>query len=233
MAARILWVLMGVSVAGTAGTAYVALNQFTSGASPRGVETVQAATTRAAPSPPAPPPVIVAPAAGPTPTVAQAQVQAPVQATPPAAAPKMPTVQKPTEVAPSAAARPSAGQNQAIAERSPDSHFRFDVTINGVRARMMFDTGATVIALRAEDADRLGFSADRLRFTRQVRTANGVTAVAPIMIDTIKIGNITEHDIEGVVHQAGTLNENLLGQTFMARLSSFKVENDRMVLKSR
>jgi aspartyl protease family protein len=141
-------------------------------------------------------------------------------------------VQRPTEVAPSPPSENlGGGQGQAVAERGRDNHFWFDATINGVHMPVLFDTGASAVSLRAEDAQRLGFDPVTLRYSARSRTANGVTEIAPIMIDTITIGNITLHKVQAVVHRLGTLSENLLGQSFMSGLASYNVVQNRLFLK--
>ena len=53
------------------------------------------------------------------------------------------------------------------------------------------------------------------------------------MIGTMMIGNITLRNVPGFVAKQGMLQENLLGQTFLARLAGFNVENNLLVLKGR
>jgi aspartyl protease family protein len=96
---------------------------------------------------------------------------------------------------------------------------------------MLFDTGASVVALRAEDAGRFGVSVSNLNYSARVKTANGTADVAPIIIDTLTIGNITERRVVGYVAREGMLPRNLLGQSFLARLSGYNVENNQLVLK--
>lgn len=146
-----------------------------------------------------------------------------------------PAVQRPGSPLP-AVVGPSgnaASANEAVAERARDGGFVFSGEINGVNASMVFDTGASVVGLRAEDAIRMGYVLDRLNFSAKVKTANGTADVAPVIIDTITIGNITQRNVVGFVARPGMLHENLLGQTFLARLAGFGVEGNRLVLKGR
>jgi clan AA aspartic protease (TIGR02281 family) len=126
-----------------------------------------------------------------------------------------------------------SGPNEAVADRASDGSFAFDAVVNGGHVAMMFDTGATVVAVRAEDAARLGIDTTKLNYSAKVRTANGVTEVAPIVFDTLTIGNITQRAVIGCVAREGTLQMNLLGQSFLARLSGFNVEKNQLVLKGR
>ncbi len=146
----------------------------------------------------------------------------------------MPSVQRPTELSASTqSGTASSGPNEAVAERGGDGSFVFDAVINGSHARMIFDTGATAVGLRAEDAVRMGIPMGRLNYSAKMKTANGTAEVAPVMIDTMLIGNITLRNVPGFVAKEGMLAENLLGQTFLARLAGFDVEGKLLVLRGR
>ena len=51
-----------------------------------------------------------------------------------------------------------------------------------------FDTGASLVAINVSTARRLGFSPAALDFQHQVRTANGSTKAAYVVLDRIEIG---------------------------------------------
>ena len=93
--------------------------------------------------------------------------------------------------------------------------------------------GASVVGLRAEDAMRIGIPVAKLSYSAKVKTANGTADVAPIVIGSMLIGNITLRNVPGFVAKPGMLQENLLGQTFLERLAGFNVEKNLLVLKGR
>ena len=126
---------------------------------------------------------------------------------------------------------PVPKSGEASARRAPNGHFYFDTAVNGVTARMMFDTGASYVALRWEDAGRLGIPVSSLEFTGRVLTANGSTEVAPVMLDTVRIGDIVRRNVPALVSRPGKLNVNLLGQTFMSRLKGYRFEGNELVLQ--
>jgi clan AA aspartic protease (TIGR02281 family) len=155
-------------------------------------------------------------------------------AAPPPPPPPMPTVQRPTGVSSSTEVNGTiSGPNEAIAQRGNDGSFAFDAVVNGSHVRMLFDTGATVVGLRAEDAERLGIPINNLTYSAKIKTANGTAEVAPVTIDTMIIGNITLRRVSGFVAKEGALPQNLLGQTFLTRLSGFNVENNLLILHGR
>lgn len=122
------------------------------------------------------------------------------------------------------------GPGEAEAWRTRSGSFYFPAMINYQSTPMLFDTGASWVTLRAEDAPRFGLAADSLRYTVPARTANGTSLLARVTLDSITVGSITMHDIPAVVAQPGVLHDNLLGQTFLTRLRDFKMEGDRVVL---
>ncbi len=125
---------------------------------------------------------------------------------------------------------PSA-PGEAVAVRRADGHFGFEGRVNGATMRLMFDTGASSIVLRAEDAAKIGFVAEKLDYRVTVSTANGRAQAAPVTLDAVTIGNITLRQVRALVARPGALQENLLGQSFLSRLSGYSVERNRLVLK--
>jgi aspartyl protease family protein len=109
----------------------------------------------------------------------------------------------------------------------PRGHFLADGVVNGVPVRFMVDTGATVIALPAADARRLGI--DYRKGQRDtVHTATGPAAAYRVRLDTVKLGAIELAGVEGVVIEGG-LDIALLGMSFLNRVE-MRREGDTMML---
>jgi clan AA aspartic protease (TIGR02281 family) len=119
----------------------------------------------------------------------------------------------------------------AVANREQDGHFYFDTVADGVHVRMMFDTGASLVSLRSEDAARTGIDVSRLNYSKVAHTANGIAEVAPVTIASLTIGNITLRNVGALVAKPGRLNFNLLGQSFLARVAGYNVEGNQLVLR--
>jgi len=124
-----------------------------------------------------------------------------------------------------------AAPGEAVAVRRRDGHFAFEAVVNGRPVMMMFDTGASSVVLKAEDAVRLGVDVARLAYSIPVSTANGTAMAAPYTIDAITVGNITVRRVRGLVARPGALGESLLGQSFMDKLAGYSVEKNRLVLR--
>ncbi len=121
----------------------------------------------------------------------------------------------------------------AVAWRGRSGTFELRASINGETLPMIVDTGASAVSIRAEDAERAGIDVSRLRYTLRTQTANGTSAVAPVIIQTLQIGSIIENNVPAVVARPNALPANLLGQTFLSRLRGYTVEKDRVVFSAR
>lgn len=99
--------------------------------------------------------------------------------------------------------------------------------------RFVFDTGASAVVLTAETAATLGIRPTPAEFVLPVMTANGRSLTAPIVLDSLRIGSITERRVRALVARPGVLHQNLLGMTFLERLASYEVRGARLILRSR
>lgn len=136
-----------------------------------------------------------------------------------------------TTSVPSAATQGSAGSDSVEVTRDARGHFRVEGRIDGRRLDFVVDTGATVIALTADDAANLGLHPALGDYTMLMRTANGVIRAAPATLGMVEIGDIMMHDVSAVVMPEGALAENLLGMSFLSRLHHFDYSDGKLVLE--
>lgn len=129
------------------------------------------------------------------------------------------------------------GETQIEGERSvkirkrPDGHFMVRTEANGVTLHMLVDTGASTVVLKPEDGERLGIDVDRLRYLVPVQTANGTTYAASVRLQTLSVGKISLKDVEALVAKRGALRDNLLGMSFLNRLSSYEFSGEYLTLR--
>ena len=109
------------------------------------------------------------------------------------------------------------GRARATLAADPRGHFFADGAVNGVPLRFVVDTGATLISLPRSDADRLGIDYRSGR-RGSSRTANGVVPVYLVKLDSVKVGGIELHNVDGLVHDGSGLDQALLGMSFLNRL---------------
>ncbi len=112
-----------------------------------------------------------------------------------------------------------------------NGHFSTDAEINGRTVEVMVDTGATMVALSYEDAERAGIYLDDRDFTRAVTTANGVAHFAPVTLSRVSVGDIMVRDVPAAVAEPGRLTTSLLGMSFLSKLSRFDMRADVLVLQ--
>jgi aspartyl protease family protein len=109
-------------------------------------------------------------------------------------------------------------------------HFVFDAAVNDRPLTFMADGGATVVVLTYEDAQRAGLSPHSLDFSARVETANGVSHVAPVTLDRVRVEDITVRDVPAAIAEKGALATNLLGMSFLGRLKNFQIQGGELVL---
>jgi len=131
------------------------------------------------------------------------------------------------------APEPPASSNSRSVIVPPDQrgHFLVEGRIDGRRMEFMVDTGATVIALKAEDAAMLGIHPAEREFTALVSTANGKARAAPVNLDMVEISDLMVRDVAAMVMPEGALSDNLLGLSFLSRLRRFEYSSGKLVLE--
>ena len=143
-----------------------------------------------------------------------------------------PAIGDATRTADRAVGETSAKRGGSVELRAGASgHFETTAYINGRPVEVLVDTGATLVALTYEDAERLGIFLGPGDFTHRVNTANGSARVAPVNIGQIEIDDITVRDIKGIVSERGRLNQTLLGMAFLNRLSRAEMRKGLLILE--
>jgi aspartyl protease family protein len=146
-----------------------------------------------------------------------------------------------------AAARPTTSTQPTAFETIPDQnrdgirsisiardgrgHFQTEGRIDGQRIGFMVDTGASVVALNESSAARLGVRPSQNDYTTTVTTANGKLKAARTQLAMVDIGGLIVRDVDAMVLPDEALSENLLGLSFLSKLTRFEFSNGRMVLE--
>jgi aspartyl protease family protein len=110
-------------------------------------------------------------------------------------------------------------------------HFQVEGSVDGRRLDFMVDTGASLVALRERDANKLGIFPGPRDYTARTSTANGVIAVAPVRLPSLEINGIRIYDVGAVVLPDKALGVNLLGMSFLSRVRRFEMANGRLVME--
>lgn len=123
----------------------------------------------------------------------------------------------------------AAGTAEVI-EVARDGHgqFHLNVDVGGESVRFLVDTGADVVALTEDDAERLGLKPDPSEYRPMLQTASGTGLAAPVEIDRLTIGGRDLTGVEAVV--VPDLPVSLLGQSVLRRLGSVILQGDRLII---
>lgn len=130
-----------------------------------------------------------------------------------------------------AEAEPASNYREATIAADRGGQYRTKVLIEGQDVDVMVDTGATVVALSAETAARLGVTIDRSQPRWRMTTANGVVFANPVTLKAVSLGAIYMPDVEAVVMPPGASSSNLLGASFLKRLVSVEQRDGMLVLR--
>lgn len=115
------------------------------------------------------------------------------------------------------AGRSAAGTSSVVLPADSRGHFITDGAINGNTLQFLVDTGATLVTLSSSEARRLGIN--YLSGKRALsQTANGVVSAYRIQIDTVRVGDITAHNVDAIVIEGNGLPITLLGMSFLNRM---------------
>jgi aspartyl protease family protein len=123
------------------------------------------------------------------------------------------------------------GRKTAVLAMGQNGHYDVDATVNGVTIPMMVDTGATMIALSYEDAERLGLGPASMNYAYTVMTANGPARTAYVTLPEIEVAGIRRTNVQAGVAERGKLSGSLLGMNFLGTLRSFTISGNQMTLQ--
>jgi clan AA aspartic protease (TIGR02281 family) len=114
--------------------------------------------------------------------------------------------------------------------RESDGLFYVHGAVNGLVVRFLVDTGASMIVLTTDDAQRVGAFVQAESVKVNAETANGKSEMAKVTLHSMKVGSIGAEAVPAVVAQDG-LKVSLLGQNWLSHLRSVRIDGDRMLLQ--
>ncbi|HLY77836.1 MAG TPA: TIGR02281 family clan AA aspartic protease [Caulobacteraceae bacterium] len=134
-------------------------------------------------------------------------------------------------VAPDATPAPVLESGEASIAKSTDGHFWANAEVDGHPVRFLIDTGATAVALTADDARNLGIDPSSLQYQYTVMTANGPAKAAQVKLGVVSVGRAQVSGVDAFVIDKG-LETSLLGMSYLGRLARFEATPDALVLRS-
>ncbi len=115
-----------------------------------------------------------------------------------------------------------------VINRDNSGQFRLNAQVNGQDTRFLVDTGADVVAISVEEAERLGIQVNPDNFQPMMETAAGTGSGAAYEIDELIVAGQEFRNVEVIVLEG--LKTNLLGQTVLSRLGRVELHGDQMTI---
>jgi aspartyl protease family protein len=122
-----------------------------------------------------------------------------------------------------------AEEDRIEVPRSPNGHYYIQATVNDAPVRFVLDTGATSIVLTQEDAIAAGLDPSALNYFARAMTANGEVRTAPVRLDRLTLGSVTDQNVRAVVN-AGEMSESLMGMTYLQRWGRIEIAGNTLTL---
>jgi aspartyl protease family protein len=122
-----------------------------------------------------------------------------------------------------------APAEETLLEREEDGHFYVDAEVNGQLVHFLIDTGATTVALTTRDAARIGIQFDPDEFEPIARGASGLVRGKDITLDSVDIEGKRVTAVRAAIAEG--LPVSLLGQAYLARISTVQMNGDYMSLR--
>jgi aspartyl protease family protein len=133
-------------------------------------------------------------------------------------------------VAPAITEQSSApAQPGRIIRRHVDGLFYVTAEANGQLIRFVVDTGATVVVLNREDAEKLGLPYDSLASRGSMRTVGGASDMRWAKIDRLDMAGKRIEKINAAVVDKG-LPVSLMGQNALEQLGTVTLRGDTMTI---
>jgi len=132
--------------------------------------------------------------------------------------------------APDTAENPT-GRGSLVLTADSRGQFSTQVEVNGASSPFLVDTGASAVTLPSSLALRAGINLERAT-PIVISTANGRAQAHRVLLNTVRVGNLSAHLVEAVVVDDAKLPVALLGMSFLNRMN-MRREGDSLTLQQR
>lgn len=122
------------------------------------------------------------------------------------------------------------GAVRLLADRH--GHYAANAEINGNPISLMVDTGASLVVLTYEDAERAGVFVGPGDFTAQSQTANGIARNAVVRLSEVCVKDVCVDNVQAMVAEPGRLHVSLLGMTYLSRLKRVDMRSGHLTLEN-
>jgi len=105
--------------------------------------------------------------------------------------------------------------NQVVLGRDPSGHYHAEAFINGVKAIVLVDTGATDVTISQELANKIGIKSHSAIRTK---TANGDSVGYMARLKSVKLGGIVVTNVAAIIAPNLSGADVLLGMSFLNQM---------------
>lgn len=128
---------------------------------------------------------------------------------------------------------PASGRSGRVTLKpNAHGHYFTQAYLNNKPIRVLIDTGATLVALRHEDARKLGIRPKKSDYKVRVKTANGIAYAAAITLRSVRIGRLEERNIKALISPPGAQSVSLMGMAFLGKLKRFEIRQGTLRLEN-
>jgi aspartyl protease family protein len=131
-----------------------------------------------------------------------------------------------------APAKHAASGDEVRIYRDNQGMFKTVGSINGLPVSFLVDTGASAVAMNANEARRLGIDYRVEGDSTYVATASSVTQAFSVKLERVKVGDIELRNVDAVVLDGSMPREVLLGMSFLRRLD-LQNQGDHLSLRKK
>jgi clan AA aspartic protease (TIGR02281 family) len=151
------------------------------------------------------------------------------QSTPPRQA--MRPAPRQEEYAPPRQSAPRRGGGEVVIPAGRGGHYILNCSINGVRFEGALDTGATQVTLTAKTFKAItGEPISKFKANGRCQTANGLINTTNLPM-AVTVEGITFDDVEVSITHGGGCVHNLIGNSFISRLSEMTFRDGQLIMR--
>ncbi|MDR3220834.1 MAG: TIGR02281 family clan AA aspartic protease [Candidatus Accumulibacter sp.] len=123
----------------------------------------------------------------------------------------------------------ASGPAKVVLTADSRGHFNTTGYINGASVRFLVDTGASLIAIGASDARRIGLDPGK-GVRGVVNTANGQVVVSKVKLNSVRVGDIVMNNVDASIHSQD-MPITLLGMSFLNRMEMQRSGDSMTLIK--
>jgi len=112
-----------------------------------------------------------------------------------------------------------------------DGHYWVNMSVNYNDVNFIVDTGERYVTLSHQDARELNLNFFEKDYNIRVNTAAGLTTMAAVNLDVMKVGTIELRNVKAFVTREGILLVSLLGMNYFNRLDRFEFRDQKLIFE--